>query len=51
MSALLTVFHEFKEKCKVHNSIMPYTRKNNKFLIYIYALQKDTDMKNMVFAI
>ena len=46
MSALLAVFQEFKEKCKVHNSIITYTRKNNEFLIYIYALQKNIDIKN-----
>ena len=38
MSALLAVFEEFKEKCKVKNSIMTYTTKNNEFLIYIYTL-------------
>ena len=46
MSALLAVFQEFKEKCKVHNSIITYARKNNELLIYIYALQKDIDIKN-----
>ena len=46
MSALLAVFQEFKEKCKVHNSIITYARKNNEFLIYIYALQKNIDIKN-----
>ena len=46
MSALLAVFEEFKEKCKVKNSIMTYTAKNNEFLIYIYTLQKDIDIKN-----
>ena len=46
MSPLLAVFQEFKEKCKVHNSIITYARKNNKLLIYIYALQKDIDIKN-----
>ena len=46
MSALFAVFQEFKEKCKVHNSIITYARKNNEFLIYIYALQKNIDIKN-----
>ena len=46
MSALLAVFEEFKEKCKVKNSIMTYTAKNNEFLIYIYTLQKDIDIEN-----
>ena len=46
MSALLAVFQEFKEKCKVENSIITYTKKNNEFLIYIYVLQKDISIKN-----
>ena len=46
MSPLLAVFQEFEEKCKVHNSIITYARKNNELLIYIYALQKDIDIKN-----
>ena len=46
MSALLAVFQEFKEKCKVKNPIITYTRKNNEFLIYIYVLQKDISIKN-----
>ena len=46
MSAWLAVFQEFKEKCKVKNSIITFTRKNNEFLICIYALQKDIDIKN-----
>ena len=46
MSALLAVFQEFQEKCKVKNSIITYTRKNNEFLIYIYVLQKDISIKN-----
>ena len=46
MSSLHSGFNEFKEKCKVKNAIITYTRKHNKILIYEYCLQKDIDIKN-----
>ena len=46
MSSLHSGFNEFKEKCKVKNAIITYTRKHNKILIYVYCLQKDIDIKN-----
>ena len=46
MSSLHSGFKEFKEKGKVKNVIIIYTRKHNKILIYVYCLQKDIDIKN-----
>ena len=45
MSAIHSVFYEFKEKCKAKNAIVTYTIKHNEFWIYVYCLQKDIDIK------
>ena len=46
MSALHSVFYEFKEKCKVKNAIINYTRKHDEFFIYVYCLQRNINIKN-----
>ena len=46
MYSLQSVFYEFKVKCKVKNATVTYTRKHNKFFIYVYCLQKDINIKN-----
>ena len=46
LSALTSIFQEFKESCNVTHSIITYSRKKDEFLIYIYALQKDIKIEN-----
>ena len=46
MSAFHSVFYEFKGKCKVKNAIINYTRKHDEFLIYVYCLQRNINIKN-----
>lgn len=43
--AFSLLFREFKEKCKIDNTIINYQRKENDFVIYIYSLEKDMDIK------
>ena len=39
------VFNDFKEDCKIKKAIMDFSRKQNEFLIYIYCLEKDINVK------
>ena len=43
--ALTLLFCEFKKNCNIDNAIIDYKRRENKFSIHIYCLEKDTDIK------
>ena len=43
--ALTLLLQEFKENCNIENAIIDYQRKENKFSIFIYCLEKYIDIK------
>ena len=43
--SLPMVFNDFKEDCKIKKAVMDFSRKQNEFLIYIYCLEKDINVK------
>ena len=43
--SLPVVFNDFKKDCKIKKATMDFSRKENKFLIYIYCLEKDINVK------